>query len=56
MMLDWYESPEAKKAAQWIYKAVETLFADRTNRCPDLGGTLKTWEMGDKIANLVAKG
>ena len=56
MMLDWYESTEAKKAAQWIYKAVETLFADRANRCPDLGGTLKTWEMGDKIANLVAKG
>ena len=53
MMLDWYGFAEAKKAAKLIYNAVEVLFADKANRCPDLGGTLKTWEMGDKIAELV---
>ncbi len=54
MMLEWYETSETTKAAQCIYKAVDTVFADRANRCPDLGGTLRTWEIGDKIAELVA--
>ncbi len=56
MMLEWYETSETSKAANSIYQAVDTVFADRKNRCPDLGGALKTWELGDKIADLVAGG
>ena len=56
MMLDWYESPQTSKAARLIYSAVEKVFADRANRGPDLGGSMKTWELGDKIAELVARG
>jgi 3-isopropylmalate dehydrogenase len=46
MMLDWLGAPEARL----IYDAVGRVLADPANRTPDLGGTLRTEEMGERIA------
>ncbi|MBK9167784.1 MAG: isocitrate/isopropylmalate dehydrogenase family protein [Bryobacterales bacterium] len=46
MMLDWLGAPEARR----IHDAVERVLADPANRTPDLGGTLSTEEMGERIA------
>jgi 3-isopropylmalate dehydrogenase len=53
MMLDWLEHPVAALGAQRIHRAVEAVLADPANRTPDLGGSLTTTQMADKvIANL----
>ena len=56
MMLEWFEDTEVQKGADAIYGAVEKVLADPANRCPDLGGKLRTEQMGDKIAEAVARG
>ncbi len=47
MMLDWLGHPAA---ARRIEAAVERVFADPSARTRDMGGSLSTQEMGDRIA------
>jgi 3-isopropylmalate dehydrogenase len=49
LMLEWLDHPETVKAAQRIHRAVEGVFANPADRTPDLGGTLTTTQMTDKI-------
>lgn len=49
MMLDWLDHPESKKAARKISSAVEQLFRDPSIRTPDMGGTLTTTTMTDRV-------
>jgi len=51
MMLEWLDQPETARAADRIRRAVERVFADPSQRTPDLGGTLTTTQMGDRIAS-----
>lgn len=50
LMLDWLDHPETKDAAKRISGAVEAVLADPANRTRDLGGTLSTTQMGDRVA------
>jgi 3-isopropylmalate dehydrogenase len=49
LMLEWLDHPETVKAAQRIHRAVEGVLANPADRTPDLGGTLTTTQMADKI-------
>jgi 3-isopropylmalate dehydrogenase len=49
MMLDWFESPAARRGAQMIHDAVLQVFSNRTARTRDMGGSLSTTEMTDAI-------
>jgi 3-isopropylmalate dehydrogenase len=49
MMLDWLDTPETRRGAAMIHAAVETTCADPANRTRDLGGTLGTNEMTERI-------
>lgn len=50
MMLEWLDHPETARAAAMIYRAVETVCADPTASTPDLGGSLSTRELGERVA------
>ncbi len=52
MMLDWLEGTAA--GAALIRSAVECFFATSEERTCDLGGRLKTAELGDRIVELLA--
>jgi 3-isopropylmalate dehydrogenase len=49
MMLHWLAHPETRRGAALIYRAVEAVFADPSQRTPDMGGALSTREMTDRI-------
>ncbi|MFN7921873.1 MAG: isocitrate/isopropylmalate dehydrogenase family protein [Bryobacteraceae bacterium] len=49
MMLEWLPHDECKRGAAMIYSAVERAFADPAHRTRDMGGTMSTAEMGDRI-------
>lgn len=49
MMLDWLDTPETRRGAAMIQAAVETTCADPANRTRDLGGTLGTNELTERI-------
>jgi 3-isopropylmalate dehydrogenase len=51
LMLDWLKLEEGGRR---IRRAVERVLADPANRTADLGGTLTTIEMGDRIAREIA--
>ena len=53
MMLEWLDHPETRRGAGLIYRAVERIFADPSQRTRDLGGALSTVEMGDRIVAAV---
>jgi 3-isopropylmalate dehydrogenase len=48
MMLDWLHEP---RGAKLIYGAVEAVFSDPSARTPDLGGSLTTSQLGDRIVS-----
>jgi isocitrate/isopropylmalate dehydrogenase len=52
MMLEWLAHPETLRGAAAIRDAVKAVLdpAKPENRTRDLGGTLTTGEMGDRIA------
>ncbi|HEU0118879.1 MAG TPA: isocitrate/isopropylmalate dehydrogenase family protein [Bryobacteraceae bacterium] len=50
MMLDWLPGAAAKEGGRLLHRAVETVLSDPAARTPDVGGSLKTHEMGDRIA------
>jgi 3-isopropylmalate dehydrogenase len=54
MMLDWLDDPVTQYGARIVRAAVADVLADLQNRTPDLGGTIGTAEMGDRIAQRVA--
>jgi 3-isopropylmalate dehydrogenase len=49
MMLDWLGHPETIRGAGMIRRAVEGVFDELPNATPDLGGSQRTSEMGDRI-------
>lgn len=49
LMLEWLEHPETVRAAERIRRAVELVLQDPANRTPDLGGTLNTQQMSERI-------
>jgi 3-isopropylmalate dehydrogenase len=50
MMLEWLGRPETLRGAEIVRAAVAGVLADPRLRTRDLGGTLSTSEMGDRIA------
>jgi 3-isopropylmalate dehydrogenase len=49
MLLEWLGDPEANRAAALMRSAVETVLSDPSNRTPDMGGTLKSTQLTDRI-------
>ena len=49
MMLEWLDTPETVRGGGMIRSAVERVLAVPSNATRDLGGTLTTREMGDRI-------
>ncbi len=49
LMLDWLGDEETKKGGDMIRRAVEDVLSDSNNRTTDLGGDIKTGQMGDLI-------
>ena len=54
MMLEWLGHPETERGAAAIRTAVAGVLAADRNRTADLGGSLTTAEMGDRIAQRIA--
>lgn len=53
MMLEWLKHPSAIRGAAYIREAVKRTLQQPNCRTPDLGGSLRTAEMGDLIAKEV---
>jgi 3-isopropylmalate dehydrogenase len=53
LLLDWLDHAETKRGAEMIRRAVSAVFADRSARTVDMGGSLSTSEMGNRIAEAV---
>ena len=53
MMLDWLPGDAAKEGGRRLHRAVESVLADPAARTPDVGGSMKTHELGDRIAAAV---
>jgi 3-isopropylmalate dehydrogenase len=49
MMLDWFDTPATRRAAEAIRGAVRRVFANPTARTRDMGGTMTTGGMADAI-------
>ncbi len=49
MMLEWLKHPSTVRGAKWIREAVRRTLQQPELRTPDLGGRLRTSEMGDLI-------
>jgi 3-isopropylmalate dehydrogenase len=54
MMLEWLDRPETRRGAAMIRRAVEEVFRNPAHRTPDMGGTLTSGAMGDRIAGAIA--
>jgi len=54
MLLEWLNHPELDRGAAAIREAVTQVCSDPANRTPDLGGSLSTTDMGDRIADRIA--
>jgi 3-isopropylmalate dehydrogenase len=50
MMLEWFDQPETARGAAMIYRAVESVCADPANATRDLGGSLSTRDLGERVA------
>ena len=49
MMLEWLPGDEVKAGGRQIREAVARTLADPEKRTPDMGGSLRTWQMTDTI-------
>lgn len=49
MMLEWLDHPETARGAAILHRSVEKCFNEPGNRTPDLGGSMTTSQMGDRI-------
>lgn len=56
MMLDWLGHEETRQGATAITRAVREVMSDPAQRTPDMGGSLSTSEMGDRVIAALAKG
>jgi 3-isopropylmalate dehydrogenase len=50
MMLEWFDHPESLRGAAMIYRAVESVCANPAHATRDLGGSLSTRDMGERVA------
>jgi 3-isopropylmalate dehydrogenase len=50
MMLEWFNHPETLRGAAMIYRAVESVCADPAHATRDLGGSLSTRDLGERVA------
>jgi 3-isopropylmalate dehydrogenase len=55
LMLEWFASPETKRGAEIIRRAVETVLSNPEHRTCDLGGNLSTSAMGDLVVRKLSK-
>jgi 3-isopropylmalate dehydrogenase len=55
MMLDWLPGAASKEGGRLLHRAVKSILADPSARTPDVGGAMKTHEMGDRIAAAVLR-
>lgn len=55
LLLDWLDHPETRRGAREVERAVETVLADPAHRTADLGGRLRTAEMGDLVCQALAR-
>ncbi len=53
LMLEWLKHPSTIRGAAWIREAVKRIFENPNLRTPDLGGPLRTSEMGDLLAKQI---
>lgn len=53
MLLEWLGDPQTVRAGGNIQNAVESVLSDASLRTPDMGGSLSTSEMGERIAAAV---
>ena len=56
MMLEWLDHPETIRGASMLHQAVERRLSERRNRTPDLGGSLRTSQMGELIVAEIQSG
>jgi 3-isopropylmalate dehydrogenase len=49
MMLEWLGDPETVRGGAMIHRAVEAVCADPGGCTPDLGGTLSTRQVGERV-------
>ena len=49
MMLEWLDHPETIRGAQLLHDAVWKVLADPANRTADLGGSVTTRQLGDRV-------
>ena len=54
MMLDWFNTPLARRAAEAIHTATKEVLKDRAARTPDMGGKMTTSELGSLIAGAIS--
>jgi len=54
MMLEWLNEPAALKGAAAIRQAVRQVLEQPDNRTRDLGGSITTTDMGDRVAAALA--
>jgi 3-isopropylmalate dehydrogenase len=54
MMLEWFDTEDARRGAAMIRDAVRKVFSDRRVRTRDMGGSLSTAEMTDAILAVLA--
>jgi len=54
MMLEWFDTPVTRCAAQSIYIATRQVLEDRAARTPDMGGKLSTSELGSLIVSAIS--
>jgi 3-isopropylmalate dehydrogenase len=55
LMLEWLDDPACHRGAAIVRSAVEQVLADPTNRTADLGGSLTTAQLGDRIVQGIAR-
>ncbi|MGB9689142.1 isocitrate/isopropylmalate dehydrogenase family protein [Thermogutta sp.] len=55
MMLEWLKHPSTVRGAKWIRNAVKRTLQEPGLRTPDLGGSLRTTEMGYLIGKEIEK-
>jgi 3-isopropylmalate dehydrogenase len=53
LLLDWLDHPETRRGAKMIRQAMTTVFSDPSARTVDMGGTLTTTEMGNRVAEAI---
>ena len=54
LMLEWLDDPSCHRGAAIVRSAVESVLANPANRTSDLGGSLTTSQLGDRVVQKTA--